>query len=472
MLDQSFMELYRFIDASPNGKFGWVGLVESSPVDGPESDAQIATWRQELRECLAASKPFNPLPVADLDKALEDIIRTGQVSRENSRDLVIALRVLDSAFRGVHLGEVFHAHDNEMLVALRTRLQQGNPLFSSGDLHAFPKPRRLADPVLRGQEYLSDLLDVLTVVQLPPSFEIAYEPMLDVPRRRMEGVRSIGIIPTVHGFSELAWHQVGQYRYSVSEHLEAMATLQARLQAALDLLLARGIDLLLLPELVSGPELHASLMALLRQRTAAGGPMPLLVLAGTRMSPVGGLTRNRATILDPDGEQLWCQDKMHAYRFTQAEQAKAGYPLGNLELADRTEAIDIEPRKLVVADLTASLRLIVLTCEDFVAHQPYPQVISGMCATTLLVPIMSGGRASAAAQAWITDAAMKFVRHPGATSIVANSAALVTWEKTPDEWWHFGEIRSAPRVDVTWEGLAPDGLGEPIAWLATLDRKV
>ena len=466
------MELYQFIDTSPNGKFGWVGLVDSSPVDGPESDVQIVVWRPQLQRCLSTNTPFNPLAVADLSKVLDDIIRDGQISRENSRDLIIALRVLDSAFRGVHLGEVFHAHDNETLVSLRTRLRQGEALFSLGDLHAFPKPRRLADPELRGQEYLSDLLDVLTVVQLPHSFEIAYEPMLDVPRRPMKGVRTIGIIPTVHGFSELAWHQVGSHRYSVSERSEATAALRERLEAALDLLIAKGVDLLLLPELVSGPELHASLVLHLRKHAAAGGPMPLLVLAGTRMSTEGALTRNRATILDSDGRLLWCQDKMHAYRFTQGEQADAGYPLGDADLADRTEAIDIEPRKLVVADLTASLRLVVLTCEDFVAHQPYPQAVSGMCATAILVPIMSKGRDSSGVQAWITDAAMRFVRHPGATSVVANSAALVKWSKTAAEWWHFGEIRSAPRVTVNWEGLAPAGIGEPIAWLATLDRDV
>ena len=467
----AFLAVYRFIDSTDSGRFGWLRLGEQV-IYGPECDSLIVDWRTRLRESVDSDSLFDGLEVAGLGATLDAIAASGTISRENSKDLVVALRVLDAAFRGVHIAEVSSSIDSLGFVRLRTRLRKGEPLFEGGELKVYPKPKRLAQVEVRGQARLSDLLDVLTVLRVSPHLRVVYDSMFGAAIHGPEGFQKIGLVPTIHVASELAWSHELNHRYSIRESAAMQDAVHTRVRSALDLLLANGADLILLPELVSGPELVTMLKDYLRDRQLAGQPNPALVLAGTQMADDDGLKRNRAVVLDSWGDVAWHQDKMHAYCFTADEQVKARLPLGNDDLVDRLEDIDLEPRVLTVVDLSPSQRVVVLTCEDFAQDLPHRSAVSDICATTLLVPIMAVGRESHRVQGWITDAAMNYVRHPGATSIVANSAALVEWRGTLDEWWNFGEIRSSPRLNVAWEGLVDVPGTPPIAWLATLARMV
>ncbi len=358
------------------------------------------------------------------------------------------------------------------LVRLRTNLRKGQPLFGHGSLSVYPKPMRLFSPECRGQSSLSELLDVLTVVHPTPHLRLDHYTVPYVGEPGADGFRNIGIVPAIRNSSELVWKRESNDRYSVWE-LPQTEAIHVRIREALDLLLHMGADLVLLPELVAGPELVGMLSTYLAQRSSARLPTPLLLLAGTQMVSDGdGPRRNRAIILDGAGTEVWSQDKMHAYCFTAAAQGETGHPLGVDELVDRHEDIAVEPRVLVVVDLSPSQRLVVLTCEDFIQEQPHRSMVVDICATTLLVPIMAPKRGEPPSQGWITDAAMNYVRRPGATSVVANSGALILGGEEAMQAWQFAEIRSSPRLTSVWEPVMSPTGGPPVAWLARLDRRV
>lgn len=466
----AFLTLYGFIDGSTTGRFGWFSLGEGE-VFGVECDHQIHLWSSRLRKSIDDGSPVPEiLALGNVGAVLRSVIANRRIVPLDSKQLVIALRVLDAAFRGVHTADVSSSNDLSGFVRLRTNLRKGKPLFGSGNLEVFPKPMRLSSPERRGQSSLSELLDVLTVVHSKPHLHLEYYTALDVGRPGLEGFRNIGIIPAIQNADELVWRREPNSRYSISERPHSVA-IHERICDALVQLLDMGADLVVLPELVAGPDLVGKLSACLAQRAVAGLATPVLVLAGTQMvADRDGARRNRAVILDGAGSEVWHQDKLHAYCFTAAAQQAASHPLGIDELLDRHEDISLEPRTLVVVDLSASQRLVVLTCEDFIQEQPHRSVIIDICATTLLVPIMAPSRAEPPAQGWVTDAAMNYVRHPGATSVVANSGALVMEEEANRQAWQFGEVRSSPRLRPIWHAVPDEAEGTPIAWLARLDR--
>jgi hypothetical protein len=187
------------------------------------------------------------------------------------------------------------------------------------------------------------------------------------------------------------------------------------------------------------------------------------------MAQDGERIRNRAHVYDSEGELVWTQDKLHAYRFTSQEQQSGNFPLGDKGVVDRIEAIDVEPRTLYVVDLSSTQRVSVLTCEDFIQPDPHRAVLAEIMATTILVPIMGGARENPGND-WIHDAALTYVRHPGATSVMANSGALIGLHGAGRKE-NFGQIVSAPRVDVLWVSIK-NAADEPLAWLARLARTV
>ncbi|WP_281848699.1 hypothetical protein [Dyella sp. GSA-30] len=337
-----------------------------------------------------------------------------------------------------------------------------------GDLNVFPRPSRHMFPEVRGQSSLSELLDFLTVVRTGPNLSLDYQPLFDTLASEGGEFRRIGIIPAIHSAGELVWSKVGEDRYSIAE-TEPADLVASRVCLALNWLAEQGADLVLLPELVSGPRLVAAIAGHLGRMQGQGLTPPAMVLAGTYMAQDEyGHPRNRAVLLDSDGVELWTQDKLHAYRFTADEQGRAGHPLGKDDVQDRDEQIAVEPRTIVVADLSAAMRVVVLTCEDFIQDRPHRATLADIDITALWVPVMSGPRPAPPAQGWINDAAMHYVRHPGATSVVANSGALLDAAHRSDHW-QYSEVRASPRTVPRWEALK-DEQGLPIAWLGVLDR--
>lgn len=471
--EDAFLALYSFIDTAPSGRFGWFPLGDGE-VFGVECDGQIRQWSTALRASISQGLPVPELEkLSNLDFVLGAIVKNGVISPSDSKSLVIALRTLDSAFAGVNVADSLIDTDNPGLVRLRQNLWKGRPLFHSATLRAYPKPMRQSAPERRGQSRLTELLDVLTVVRNNEHLEVEVRVATSVQKIGHEGYRCIGIIPAINHSSELKWAQEPNDRYSIEEHADA-AAVHARVRAALEALIAGGAQIVVLPELVSGEALIRMLKSYLCEQAGKGRPTPALLLAGTYMAKSGDdpFRRNRAIVLDGEGNELWRQDKMHAYRFSAWDQAKTGHPLGQDKLVDRDEDICLEPRRLVVVDVAPSQRLVVLTCEDFLQDDPHRPAIADLFVTTLLVPIMAPARAEPPNQGWVRDAAMNYVRHPGATSVVANSGTLLMTEGEQCQWWQLGDVLSAPRVTPVWEPIAAPEGGPPMAWLVKLDRNV
>lgn len=468
-VEVAFLALFKFIEESPNGRFGWLPLGERA-VRGVECDRQIAEWHERLRHSLNLDEAITwCADVTSLERVLSEVAAGAEISPQISKSLVIALRVLDASFRGVHPGEVGVLADGKGFARLRAQIRQGEPLFQAHGLSVYPRPRRLLLPESRGQGRLTDLLDNLAVVAQCAQLRVVNRLAFSTGASTPQGFSRVGIIPTIHAHRELSWTREANERYSVREHPESTGIIHERVAKALRLLMDAGADLVLMPELVAGPELNQLLSGELARRTHERLPNPLLILSGTLLVNEGERTRNRAHLYDREGELLWCQDKLHAYRFSVREQEDAGHPLGAEDLVDRIEAIDVEPRTLYVVDMSPTQRLVVLTCEDFIQPDPHRAAITDIVATTILVPIMSGNRASADS-GWIQDAALNFVRHPGATSIVANSGALL--QGGQEVGWQFGHLVSSPRLEVQWRPLGAEGTEAPIAWLAELPRMV
>lgn len=464
----AFVSLYAFLDGSPNGRFGWLPLGQRS-VTGVNSDRHIHTWKDALRRSIDDETPVaGLLELCGVGEALNAVAASGRMSAENSRDLVLTLRTLDSAFLGVHSADTLSSDDSPGLARLRSRLWRGEPLMQYGDLNVFPRPSRHMFPEVRGQSSLSELLDFLTVVRTDANLSLDYQPLFDILTPGRDEFRRIGIIPAIHSAGELAWSKIGDDRYSIAE-AEPTDLVANRVCRALTWLAEQGVDLVLLPELVSGPQLVAAIAGHLGRMQGQGLTPPAMVLAGTHMTQdESGHPRNRAVLLDSDGAELWTQDKLHAYRFTADEQRKAGHPLGEDDVQDRNEQIAVEPRPIVVKDLSAATRVVVLTCEDFIQDRPHRAALADIDITALWVPVMSGPRPAPPAQGWINDAAMNYVRHPGATSLVANSGALLDVAHRSDHW-QYSEVRASPRTVARWESMK-DEQGLPIAWLGVLDR--
>lgn len=471
--EDAFLALFAFIDSTPSGRFRWFTLGEGA-VFGVECDLEIRQWWDTLRDSINEHSPaLDLMALADLGDTLGAIIANGDITPSDSKNLVIALRTLDAAFVGVHAADALIDNDLPGLVRLRQNLWQGRPLFSHGELRVYPKPSRHAAPERRGQSRLTELLNVLTVVRDNEHLQVDVRLATSIAKIGQEGVRLIGIIPAIQHVSELRWAREPNCRYSIAEH-EDTDVVHTRIRAALDALIARGAQVIVMPELVSGEALIRMLKDYLFERSRQGLTTPAFLLAGTYMTTDAhdGLRRNRAIVLDGEGNEVWRQDKMHAYRFSASDQTQTGHPLGQDDLADRDEDICLEPRNLVVVDVAPSQRLVVLTCEDFLQDDPHRLVIADLSVTTLLVPIMAPTRQQPPSQGWVRDAAMNYVRHPGATIVVANSGTLLMSAESRNQWWQLGDVLSSPRIAPHWEPLPGPAGQPPVAWLVQLDRAV
>lgn len=160
----AFLALFAFVDESPNGRFGWLAFGEQA-VSGVDYHRQIVVWQKKIRESIQEEVEVDWIhEIAKVGDSLSEISAREEISREASLSLVIALKVLDSAFRGVHPGEVSHAADGPGYISFRTRVRSGLPLFETDSRQVFPRPRRLSQPEIRGQGRLNELLENLVVI--------------------------------------------------------------------------------------------------------------------------------------------------------------------------------------------------------------------------------------------------------------------------------------------------------------------
>lgn len=469
----AFLALYRFIHASDDAGLGWYSLGDEQ-VLGVECDLAIGQWNAALIECIRTGAKFaDYLKIAKLRAALESIQSTGRVTPENSKHIVIALRVIEAAFRGVHLAEVSGVSDSLAVADMRTALRKGLPLTSDETYSVFPRPRRLARSDERGQCVLSDFLDVLCVVQTEPQMTIRYQATFGDYDAGLGGFERIGIVPAINNASELEWRREANNKYSIQENLAVEYEVHQRVIQALDALLAVNVDVILLPELVSGPRLLAMIKKHLARQALGGKRMPILVLAGSQLvKDADDRIRNRAHVLSGEGDEVWYQDKLHAYRFSANEQKNAGYPLGPDDVVDRVENISITPRTLQVVDVSPSLRVVVLICEDLKQPLPHADKVHELCVTSILVPIMSGERAKPPTEGWVSRGVMTYVDHPGAACIVANSSTLILKVASTNQPWHYSEIRANPQVKPAWKRIPASRKAPLLAWLATIPRPI
>lgn len=159
---------------------------------------------------------------------------------------------------------------------------------------------------------------------------------------------------------------------------------------------------------------------------------------------------------------------MHAYEFLATDQSALGLPLGT-DSRNRREAIDITPSSITIVDLSASIRVVVLICEDLIQRPPHTLAVEQMGVTTVLSPIMDKTRDLTTGTnvpdfGWLKDGALAYVRHPGASTFVANSGTLVREHR--DLHWSYALAFTVPRHGNTWQPVSSANAAEsPVGWV-------
>lgn len=391
----------------------------------------------------------------------------GGTRRDFAIRLLAGAKAIDTAFAGVHPFGPPAVGELASFLPLRTQLRKGLPLYSHGGFGLFPSPRQAILRSRRGQE-IQDHFDYLNVV--PMAGEVPIDYAVNASPTGWAGVspERVAILPVVVHAGEVEWTLLGADTYRVrlaSTHLETIAT---RLEEALEWVLAKEPEVVLLPELVGDPRLDARIKRYLSRRATDGRYVPTLLLCGSVMHDDGDRTTNRARVIAGDGGELWLQDKMHAYEFTLEEQANANWPFQERDPVLRMECIDIDERKLTVFDLGPHLRCAVLICEDFKQAMSL-RALEPWDVTLFLVPVMNG---PLGAGDWAAARAVQLADRPGSASIVANSGVLVSdpaagsaAATTADRLAH---AIGSPRKEVDWE-IFPDKPGvHPTAIFGTL----
>lgn len=385
----------------------------------------------------------------EVRELLNQIVAARAIDPQQSFELVTRLRGIDAAFIDVH---PLHGLDTGSRYAaeLRDRLRQGSTLFDRDGWKVLPRPRPRQYGRLRGAR-IEDLLDNLSVFLAPDNVAVDYHSF-----QGWEGdsLKRIGVVPLIHSPDELDWQAVGDALYTVSVRPESLPKLLERLTAALDWLQSQKAQLVVLPELVSSPELRRHIQLHLNDLALRDEPFKALCLAGSQIvnDEDDGL-RNRAELIDWRGDVKWHQDKLHPYTFTSAEQQATGLSLGDKPV-DRQEAISLVPRRLCIRDVGPNLRSAVLVCEDFKQPEPHGLLIQNLDVNLILVPVMNGPRARL--QDWIGHAGISYANRPEATSVMGNSGALLPGRRPNQRWkpdFYVELVGHPPIRGIKWQFL-------------------
>ena len=466
----ALLELFQFCASHREACWGWLPLGDEQ-IEGYALDKVIGRARSTLRDAFLENRAITE--VADLvgvSSSLRAIAGTGRVSAENSAEIVRGLLAIDDALRGLHPARAVAASDSMAAARLRGQLRQGKPLAVIEQFALYPRPLSVKASE-RGQGDPGMLLKHVAIMRRVADFDVRLVVHLQSELADQTQFERVGVVPVIHHHTELAWQSVGASRYRVDEDVSTSDLIKNRVDRALNEMAAQATQLVLMPELVSGPVLRAAVAASLSDRFMRGEAVPVITLCGTSLENVQATTRNQATILDAEGDVLWTQNKLHAYRFLATDQSRLGFPLG-ANPNDRQEAIDVTPSALAIVDLSANIRMVVLICEDLIQTPPHTIAIQQMGVTTVLAPIMDRTpdfipSTSVPDLAWLKDGALAYIRHPGASTFIANSGALVV--QNHHEHWSYAHAFTTPRCTNHWRSIAAEEATDPpVGWVLDL----
>lgn len=466
----ALLEIFEFCAEHREACWGWIPLGDEQ-IEGYPLDKVISRARPILRDAFLEERPVQGVAeLVDVRSSLRAIVGSGRITAENSAEVVRGLRAIDDALRGFHSARVVGISDSMKAALLRGQLRTGKPLAVIDQFALYPRPARAKIPE-RGQGDPGMLLQHVAVIRRVADFDVRLAVHLQDALADQTQFKRVGVVPVVHHHRELAWQPIGASRYRVDEDPSTSEAIKNRVDRALDEIASQNAQVVLMPELVSGPRLRSAVAARLGERSLRGEATPLITLCGTSLEDVEGTTRNQAAVLDGEGDVVWTQNKLHAYRFSAEEQSAVGFPLGPAP-ADRQEAIDIAPSALVVVDLSANLRVVVLICEDLIQAPPHAVAIQQMGVTTVLAPIMDKApnlRPDTALPdlGWLEHGALAYVRHPGASTFIANSGTLVVQNR--DHHWSYAHAFTVPRSKSDWRAVpADEARAPPIGWILDL----
>ena len=463
----ALLELFQFCASHREACWGWLPLGDEQ-IQGYALDKVIGRARATLRDAFLENRAIEN--VADLvgaSSSLRAIAGTDRVSAENSAEIVRGLLVIDDALRGLHPARVVAASDSMAAARLRGRLREGKPLAIIDQFALYPRPLGVKASE-RGQGDAGMLLKHVAIMRRVADFDVRLAVHLQSELADQTQFERVGVVPVIHDHKELAWQSVGASRYRIDEDASTADLIKSRVDRALNEMASQATQLVLMPELVSGPALRAAVSARLSDRSMRGEAVPVITLCGTSLENVQTTTRNQAAILDAEGDVLWTQNKLHAYRFLAADQSRLGFPLG-ANPNDRQEAIDVTPSALAVVDLSANIRVVVLICEDLIQAPPHAVAIQQMGVTTVLAPIMDRTpdfipHTSVPDLAWLKDGALAYIRHPGASTFIANSGTLVATNR--DQHWSYAHAFTTPRCNNQWRPVAAEEPADPpVGWI-------
>jgi hypothetical protein len=467
----ALLAIFEFCAEHREACWGWIPLGDEQ-IEGYPLDKVVSRARPILRDAFLEERPVEGVgELLGVRSSLLAIMGSGRITPENSAEVVRGLRAIDDALRGFHSARVVGVSDSMKAALLRGQLRTGKPLAIIDQFALYPRPARAKIPE-RGQGDPGMLLQHVAVIRRVADFEVSLVVHLQDALADQTQFKCVGVVPVVHHHGELAWQPIGATRYRVDEDPSTSDAIKSRVNRALDEIASQEAQVVLMPELVSGPKLRSAVAARLRERSSRGDATPLITLCGTSLETVGGGTRNQAAVLDSEGDIVWTQNKLHAYRFSAEEQSAVGFPLGPAP-ADRQEAIDIAPSALVIVDLNANLRVVVLICEDLIQAPPHAVAIQQMGVTTVLAPIMDRSpnlrpNTSLPDLGWLEHGALTYIRHPGASTFIANSGTLVV--QNLDHHWSYAHAFTVPRSAGDWRAVPAEEAGAaPIGWILDLD---
>jgi predicted amidohydrolase len=347
-------------------------------------------------------------------------LQAGLRQTEALREIYFAAHCMDSVFWGLMSGPTM-SYRSAYLSEYRFLYRSGESLIHDARIGGLLLPRstRKASPA----RAVADLFDNMVRIELPTACEVDYN-ILDQTSTHADGLLRLGVIPAIQQASELEWQaDIHRRTYQVRLAAAAEASVVNRTLAALDWLLSKEAEIILMPELVSSTTL---LRRIKQWRASRVSSFPRLIVAGSHLCPstatVGKLA-NRAHIIGSSGMEMWAQNKMNPYTYTAQHQIACNHLLSTPPV-DLVEDIDRLPVIVAVRDTLAGERLAVLICEDFARDLPHRATLVSMGVNRLLVPVMNGARGSA--HDWIARHGITYANEPFAVSLVANSATLVS----------------------------------------------
>lgn len=438
-----FLAVYRFLETSST----WTcahrlkDALQQQLVAAP-----LALWKAPV--LASAQSPMDEELPAYFTEAIMRRAAGGDAG-DFALKMVAGVKAIDSAFAGVHIFGPPAVGELASFLPLRTRLRKGSPLYSHDGYGIFPSPRQAVLRSRRGQ-FLQDHFDYLNVVPLSGGIPVTYDFSASPAGLSGQSLERVAILPVAVKADEVEWTLQGSDKYRVGLSPACIDTIGDRLVDALEWVLTKEPEVVLLPELVGHARLDALIKRYLSKRSSDGQYIPTLVLCGSVMHDEGGRIRNRARVISGDGRELWLQDKLHAYEFDVDAQELANWPFRESVPVCRMEDIDIDKRQLTVFDLGPHLRCAVLICEDF--KQPNGlEALEPWDVTLFLVPVMNG---PLGADDWAFSRAVQLADRPGSMSVVANSGVLVpvplAGGGSPDTASRLAHAVGSPRKDVSW----------------------